>query len=722
MAYSPQFGSADITNCERELIHLAGSIQPHGHLVVFRGPEWRIVQVSANLAEVLGRPLEDILGMTLDQLGPGVAAPVKAAAEAATTETTVPVRLWLDCGVGGGEFEGMVHWVDRDVVLEFETVAGTGPRDAAGRDLIPRFLRRAAAKLKEAASPSALFDATVRSFRQLTGYDRVMVYRFDVHGHGEVVAESRRPDLEPFLGLHYPSSDIPQRARALYLQNRVRLLVDVRYTPSPLVPNIEPGRGGPLDMSLCYLRSMSPLHLQYLQNMGVTGTLVSSLVRDGQLWGLVACHHYEPKRTPYEIRAACEVLCEIFAARLATLERQAQAETEESVRRLQATVIEAVSTTGDWRPALFAAPRNLLSLVGATGAALVYDREVMTAGQVPATPDILELVAWIGRRAAGRLFETSALRRDNPRLEHLTPIASGVLAVSLSDQRDDFLLWFRKEQPLTVAWAGDPRKPMVGNDPLHLSPRRSFAIWKEAVRGTAVPWSPMEKATANAFRSQLSEIVLQIQAVRALITHHQLNLVSQMVERGWEPALVARPSGDILVANQAFYRLMGVEPGSIRTLADAALCFTDETGFPMASLLTDRAGWSGELTALRPDGSVVPVAVKADVVHTETGGVMGFVVLVSDLTDRKRADLARQGLVGVIENARDPELEARLDTRTRKDLAEMMNAILANASEAASVVDGATLTYLEDIQSLTKRAAILTRQIISHSANSRRKT
>ena len=200
-----------------------------------------------------------------------------------------------------------------------------------------------------AASLRALCDETARIFKGLTGYDRVMVYRFDHDGHGEVLSEAKEPALEAFLGNRYPASDIPQIARRLYERNRVRVLRDVEYRSAPLIPPLSPITGDQLDMSQCFLRSISPIHVQYLKNMGVRGTLVVSLMVNGKLWGLVSCHHYVPRFIHFEERAVCELLAEAVATRISALESFVQAQAEFSVRRLEQQLMRAISKEGDWR-------------------------------------------------------------------------------------------------------------------------------------------------------------------------------------------------------------------------------------------------------------------------------------------------------------------------------------------------------------------------------------
>jgi chemotaxis family two-component system sensor kinase Cph1 len=257
------------------------------------------------------------------------------------------------------------------------------------------------------------------------------------------------------------------------------------------VPPLRPDSGEPLDMSMCNLRSMSPLHLQYLRNMGVTGTLVASLVREGQAVGPDRLPPLQPRHLRLALRAAVDLLAEVASTRIAAIENYAHSQVALMVRRLEQRLIEATSTEGDWRLALFRNPRTLLQPLEATGAALFQGDEILTdrRSAVHARTACAVPLGRPSRPKPDEPFACSAVGKAQPALASLTPTASGVLAVKLSTSRPDYLMWFRKEQLLTVTWAGDPYKPIIGNDPLQLSPRRSFEAWSEIVRGTALPWT-----------------------------------------------------------------------------------------------------------------------------------------------------------------------------------------------------------------------------------------
>jgi len=746
LSNSPAFGQADLSNCEREQIHLAGSIQPHGALLVLDASTLAVRQASANCAAMLGIGAQELLGSGLERLGEPLASQVRGLAPLLGPEETRPLRARLDAApVSGGsaagrEFEGLVHRLGALLIVELEPLAD--PADAAGGAGVAargaahsvsyepaallELLTPAVQRIGAASNLAALFDATVQIFRDLTGYDRVMTYKFDPDGHGKIVAEARHPRLETLLGHHYPASDIPQRARELYLRTRVRVLVDVHYDAVPLVPRTLPD-GAELDMSLCYLRSMSPLHLQYLKNMGVNATLVVSLVREGQLWGLIACHHDAPRKLFYPVRAACEMLAEVVATRLAAIENQAHAQVDILVRRLEQRLIEATSTEGDWRLALFRNPRTLLQPLEATGAALYYEDEILTGGEVPSTPELRALRQWFDGRTRNALFQCSSVARENAALASLTPTASGVLAVRLSDARPDYLVWFRKEQLQTVTWAGDPSKPMVANDPLELSPRRSFAAWSEIVRGTAVPWSRKEIVFAGAIGTALVDIIAQVNAVRLLIAEHQIAKVRATITSSQEPVLVAGVDGAPSFANPTFCALVGRSGPAIDDCVGGGVeCLAALFAEPAAAramlrrLSASHEPWRGETHVLRPDGARIPVSVRAEVVPGRDGKVLGYLLILIDRTENRRAADALQhleqslsrtavGLPPGNEPLRGPAAEP------------LVSALLANASMAAmdigDVVSGPTIApMLEELESSIRRATALYQRIREYAA------
>ncbi len=702
----PAFGQADLSNCEREPIHLAGSVQPHGALLLLDEATLTVLQASASSGAVLGLAAPELLGQPLQVLGADAVLQVQE-----RLRTLADIPLPLQARVGGRRFEGTLHRAPGGgLVLELADTARAAAVDLQGAERSAH-IAAAVQRFTGAASLGTLADAIVSVMRELTGYDRVMLYRFDADGHGSVIAETRDPRLESWLGHHYPASDIPAQARRLYLLNRVRVLDHVDAVPAPLLPPLRPDSGAALDMSHCQLRAMSPMHLQYLRNMGVAASMSASLVRDGQLWGLIACHHHSPRGVRLALRTAIELLAEVAATRIAAIENYAHAQVALLARRLEQRLIDATSVEGDWRLALLRNPNTLLQPLEATGAALFHQDEILTTGEVPSTPELRELLQWVDTQPRGSSAETtwacSAIGRVRPSLATLTPTACGVLAVKLSSTRADWLMWFRREQLHTITWAGDPNKPVDADDPTRLSPRRSFAAWSEIVRGTAVPWSIAERVMARAVGAALVDIIVQVHAVRLLIAETQLGQIRSTVNAATEPVLVTNPAGELIFANHAFEALRGgapLEPG-----LPVAHLFTQSPRVQQLIAGLDQQPWRGEWALVRNGDEPLAVAVRAESVPARSGASMGVIIAVTDLSEQQRTLHARRHLEAALAQASEvPGAERGSD--------EVIGAILTNASLAAMDVAEAAIgptmaPLLQELEASARRATALYAQM-----------
>lgn len=715
----PPFGAADLTNCERELIHLAGSVQPHGVLLVLREPELAVIQATANCEQMLGIAHRALLGARVNVLEGDLTEQISRLAKSNLLMQATPIRCHIERDGQRVELEGWLHrQAQSGLIVEFQEAAAASQENGAN---LPHVLAEAVGRITSAASLHQLGNEVVRYVRALTQYDRVMLYQFDADGHGEVIAEAREEHLEPFLGQHYPASDIPQRARELYLRNRVRVLVDVHYEPVPVLPRFSPQSGEDLDMSLCNLRSMSPLHLQYLQNMGVTATLVASLVREGRLWGLIACHHYSAKSVASEMRTACELLSEVVSTRISALENRAQIEAELFVRALEHRLVRAATETGDWRDALFDDPaEKVLAPLDASGAALFYQGEILTAGETPSRPELRAIAAWLEQHNREPVFHTSSLPRVNKELQPLGGLATGLLAIELSRGDGEYLVWFRKEQIRTVTWAGNPGKPVhVGNDPRDLSPRRSFAAWSELVRDTAKTWSPTELAIASAVRSSLVDMILQMRALRALIADQQATSTLNVIETAGEPMILADGTGHVLIVNQAFHHLLERPMLHVESLDDLVSLSADQARIReiLQRINGDRMPWRGELRLLNGVSGEIPVAVRADPVPGMRGEIVGYILLFTDLRQQREARAARARIERAIAESHVVVPLGGVAAMLTQDFDQLLSAILANASAAImqitdSTAEASTGMLLRELEGATRRAAELTAQIL----------
>jgi light-regulated signal transduction histidine kinase (bacteriophytochrome) len=301
--------AVDLTNCDREPIHIPGLIQPHGVLMAL-SPSLTVTQTSDNVVARLGLSVDDVLCRSLaDVLGTRAADIVAAALVDGRWKEANP----LGVVARGQHLDAIVHEHDGVTIVELEPAPKVPGADA-------RSLRSLLSALQHARTLDELCRCAVREVKRLTRFERVMLYRFDAAGHGSVDAEARDPGLDPYLGLRYPASDIPQQARALYRKNWLRLIPDARYTPARLVPSLRPDTGAPLDLTFAVLRSVSPIHLEYLENMGIRASFSVSLIVDDELWGLISCgNHSGPLMVPYEVRSAVEVIGRLLSLQFAAL-------------------------------------------------------------------------------------------------------------------------------------------------------------------------------------------------------------------------------------------------------------------------------------------------------------------------------------------------------------------------------------------------------------------
>lgn len=484
-----------LLRCADEPIAIPGAIQPHGALLAVTKPDLAVVIASANAAELFGR---DVTGATLDDLTDASALRVALAGDLAEAN---PVRVQLR----GQDVDLVLHRANGLLVTEWEPVAGAEDAGSAWHRRLPTVLQRLAAT----RTLEELGAVLARDVRALTGYDRVMVYRFDPEWNGEVIAEDRREDLEPFLGLRYPASDIPAQARTLYETNWMRIIPDAGYTPVPLRPSVHPDTGAPLDLSGAMLRSVSPVHLEYLANMGVVSSMSVSLIDRGRLWGLISCHHYAgPHRPSYTDRIAAEFLGRTASLLLHTAVAAGETDGVVEVARRTTELTAAVGRTPRaLAAALTEEDVTVLDLLPAAGAAVRLGGRLRLLGTTPPAERVAPLVA--GLVAAG-VPATDAVSSVLPEAADLADTASGVLAVPLG--REDFLAWFRPETLKEVTWGGNPYQSKVAQTDAgpRLSPRHSFAAWSETVRGTSSPWREHEVAAARTLAGHLAAATLAL--------------------------------------------------------------------------------------------------------------------------------------------------------------------------------------------------------------------
>ncbi len=486
--------------CESEPIHIPESIQPHGALVVVDAGQWRIERISRNAEEFFGVSPERLCGAKLSELVGNGETWEHARAEL-QQELRSPCELRRQIALKG-RLEDLIcecHAIDETTLaLEFERPSPL-PGESSGFETL-NVIRETARILDRGDGIKAVLTAISQSIRRYTGYDRVMIYQMDREGHGQVVAEAKREDLTAYLGLHFPASDIPKQARKLYVRNRVRLLADICYQPVPIIGCDGDRSGEPIDMSLCQLRSVSPVHLEYLQNMGVRATLVISIMIDNRLWGLIACHHDTPRHVDATVRNRCEQLAHFITAIVEAEEQRQQRLAIESSHDLQQSLAELIGTNVDWQRRFLRAGNHLLDQMNASGLAFYDGGEFFTVGEVPFSGMLEKVRRVLQRRSDGEFAMTDALKYEDEAFASIGADYAGCLLGEISQNPATQLLWFRKEKRHHVDWGGDPRKSLLPTDAANtrLSPRKSFEKWTQLVEGQCQPWTKQDLHRAKA--------------------------------------------------------------------------------------------------------------------------------------------------------------------------------------------------------------------------------
>ncbi len=520
-----------LTNCDREPIRIPGKIQPHGILVVLAPATLEILQISANVEswlamlpdELLGQPLSRLIGVaqleTIQQAIAGDEVP-NGPQPLLLTLPSQPADARMD-------WRGLIHADDEIVILELihcqpersrsdkeslqkglsDSLESVDPDPAA---LYER-LRQGVSQFQRANSLEEIASIVVETVQAITGLNRVMVYKLAHDYSGAVIAETVResnPKEENFLGLRFPATDIPAQARQLYLQNWLRIIPDVGYVPVPLIPERHPHYQRPIDLGKAELRSVSPMHVEYLQNMGVKASMSISLIVEDRLWGLIACHHLEPKYVGYETRKACELLGQLASVELfrqqTLIEKKYQAQVHAIQQQIRQTISQ-LQPAHAIEPVLIQYQRELLTLVQASGAVIALGSQMTLIGETPPESRIRPMLKWLVEQNQD-IYHTQAFAQVFEPAHQDKDCVSGLLAISIFLPEASYhILWFRPEQKQSVQWAGNPHKPATtaADGSVYLTPRQSFERWQEKVHEQSLPWQTTDLAAAQDLRATL---------------------------------------------------------------------------------------------------------------------------------------------------------------------------------------------------------------------------
>jgi light-regulated signal transduction histidine kinase (bacteriophytochrome) len=621
-------------DCDREPIRVPGRIQPHGVLAVLDGPGGVVLQVSANVGTLLGvapeaalgRPLEALVGREVARaLAPGLAA-APAGARPALLGTVAPAG-------SSRSFLALAHRADGGLILELELDSGAAPAGAAD---LHAAVDGFTVAVEAAASVPALARRIAEATRRLTGFDRVLVYRFDEGWNGTVIGEDGNGRLPSLLDHRFPAADVPAQARELYRANRLRIIPDAGYRPVPIVPEANPRTGGPLDLTFSALRSVSPVHVEYMRNMGTAASMSVSILRGGALWGLVACHHAEPRAVPFPARSACDLFARAFSLRLQALEHAEEYERRIEVRSAYARLLTVMADRPDVAAALAENPRELLALAAAEGAAVLTDGGCLTFGAAPDEAAVRDLAGWLFRAAREDVWATDALPALYPPAAAYKDRACGVLAAAISKLHPSYVLWFRPEVVRTIKWGGDPTRPAaaadggVGNgvEVARLHPRTSFATYLETVRDRARPWAPADREGAAELRNLVVGTVLrkaeELAALNAELTrsNRELEAFSYSVSHDLRAPLRHIVGYAEMLREGAGARLDGRDARYVATIIDSA----EYAGRLVDKLLGFSRLGRAELQPVRIDANTLVREIRADVMRDAEGRDVAWTV------------------------------------------------------------------------------------------------
>jgi len=487
-----------IDNCDIEPIHRPIATQGHGHILVIdqKRPD-HLYAMNEHCPDWLGQQIPNMWQKAVKSWVPSeLREAVDSVRSTAAMQSFDPISFRHH----GQTFDAIRHVHDEKAFIEIEPSADAQTKYQGVRRMMER--------LRACGSLHQLFESIPELVKEITGFDRVMIYQFDVDFHGSVIGEAKEKPLEPFLGLHYPATDIPPLARELFLKNRSRSIYDIALPNDRLLfnPDLAPTTAY-LDLSMSQLRATSPMHIEYLEHMGVRATLSLAIVQEGRLWGLFACHHYSPRSLPYEMRKLGETLADLFSHRLSELQCDENMRVAAAARESEEDFLSHIRIEDYYKLDLAECGDSLQKICHADGAAVVsLDAVSCSIGVVPSPEALIAMRDWLIESAADDIFATDDMITTVPNADHFSSPIGGMLAACVSEVSSSYLFWFRLPQRQVTSWAGDPSKSVLveqnaDGDEVRLSPRKSFAKWQQAVEDKSLPWTAGEIAMVERIRN-----------------------------------------------------------------------------------------------------------------------------------------------------------------------------------------------------------------------------
>jgi chemotaxis family two-component system sensor kinase Cph1 len=501
----------DSAFCGSLPLHKINLVQPHGVLLVINNEDFSLLQVSENVEKLLQKKAADLVGNHLGAfISPAQLAHVKKNFEGLSSQK-LPFTLTLQTGSGKQDHLALIHRKDKCLLVEVELQ----PLPAADRSSFTDVyldIKHTMAAMEQAQDINAVCAIAAAGIKKVSGFDKVMIYQFDGDWNGTVIAElmGEGVELDSYMGLTFPASDIPQQVRNLYLRNPYRLIPDRNAQPVGLYPVINPLTQNFVDLTDCDTRAVAAVHLEYMKNMKIEASMSTRIIKDDNLWGLISCHHRTAKQLSFETCAVLELLSTVLSAKIASLLNKAHFGALASLQDVYARLVEQVYRTDDLLEGLTAYPTTVLDILRAPGVAILSERGIQTVGTTPSKNDIRELALWLYSNNYTKLYHQENLSGVYDEGAGYAAVASGILSLPLNPEKREYIIAFRPELVQSIDWGGDPSTAIqFEKDNLTYHPRNSFAVWQQTVKNTSVAWKSYELEVAEQFRHFISAFMIK---------------------------------------------------------------------------------------------------------------------------------------------------------------------------------------------------------------------
>lgn len=483
-------------------------IQPYGVLLVLSKEDFTILQASENIADITALSATDVVSKRLSDFLPQDQMQAIQQKTRAALSDKIPHRLTFSAGGKSYHFLGLMQARDNYVLLEMELIKKISKEELFAD--VYQEVKYAMAEINRAENSTDVCYAAIKELKRLSGFDKIMMYKFDENWNGEVLAETMAEGMDSYLGLRFPASDIPKQARAMYFKNPYRLIPTVDYTPVKIYPVLNPQTGGFVDLSNCNLRSVPAVHIEYLKNMGVTASMSTAVIKDEQLWGLISCHHKTEKHLSYEMCSVFELMAGLISSRISVIDNKCQSKMVWRLQQVQSKLMEQVYLDDDPVTALTNYEADILQLLDCGGAVILYNKKMQTKGLVPDRYEIQDLVMWLQNQQFDKVHAINNLSAVFENAATYSRLGSGIVVLPIHVEKGEYVIGFRPELIQNVGWGGNPNEALqFEKNNITYHPRNSFKLWRQTVESTSLPWSRHELEIAESFRNFLIEYTLK---------------------------------------------------------------------------------------------------------------------------------------------------------------------------------------------------------------------